>query len=44
MTLAAAQALGATDGKILNYSNSGMTGGGPDRVVGYGAVAYYKPF
>jgi len=42
--MAAAQALGATEGKVLNYSNSGMTGGGPDRVVGYGAVAYYKPF
>jgi AmmeMemoRadiSam system protein B len=42
--MAAAQAMGASDGKLLNYSNSGMTGGGSDRVVGYGAVAYYRPF
>ncbi len=40
--MAAAQAMGASEGKLLNYSNSGMTGGGSGRVVGYGTVAYYR--
>ncbi len=45
-TLVAAKALGATRGVVLSYANSGRMslsvgrGGGSDRVVGYGAVAF----
>lgn len=38
-----AQALGADTAKLLTYANSGDAGiGGKDRVVGYGAVAFYQ--
>ncbi len=41
-TMAAAKALGATHGAVLSYANSGDTVvGEPDRVVGYGAVAFF---
>lgn len=39
--IAAAQALGAESGTVLNYTNSGEVSGDSSRVVGYGAVAYY---
>ena len=39
--LVAARALGATDGVVVSYANSGDTVAGErDRVVGYGAVAF----
>ncbi len=36
----AASALGIQDAKIVNYTNSGMTSGDRNRVVGYGAVVF----
>jgi MEMO1 family protein len=37
----AAKAMGATRGRVLSYANSGdLPVGDPDRVVGYGAVAF----
>lgn len=39
--MAAARELGATQGTVLRYANSGdAPSGQPDRVVGYGAVAF----
>lgn len=39
--LSAARALGATRGTVVSYANSGdVAVGEPDRVVGYGAVAF----
>ena len=39
--MAAAKALGATDGKVVSYANSGdVPIGERERVVGYGAVAF----
>jgi AmmeMemoRadiSam system protein B/AmmeMemoRadiSam system protein A len=40
-TMAAAKALGATDGKVVSYANSGdIAIGDRERVVGYGAVVF----
>ncbi|MGQ9590981.1 MAG: AmmeMemoRadiSam system protein B, partial [Planctomycetota bacterium] len=41
--LAAAKALGATRAELVSAANSGdcLVAGDPDRVVGYGAVAFY---
>jgi AmmeMemoRadiSam system protein B/AmmeMemoRadiSam system protein A len=42
-TLAAAKQLGATSGRIVSYANSGDSlVGNRDRVVGYGAAAFYR--
>jgi hypothetical protein len=38
----AAERLDANRAELLHYANSGDTGGGHDRVVGYGAVAFVK--
>jgi AmmeMemoRadiSam system protein B/AmmeMemoRadiSam system protein A len=38
----ACERLGATQAKVLKYLNSGDTAGDKSRVVGYGAVAFYK--
>jgi AmmeMemoRadiSam system protein B/AmmeMemoRadiSam system protein A len=39
--MVAARALGATRGRVVSYANSGdLPTGEPDRVVGYGAVAF----
>ncbi len=41
--MAAAKALGAGCAKVVSYANSGdALAGGHDRVVGYGAVAFFK--
>lgn len=41
--LATVKALGATRAEVASYANSGdcLVAGDPDRVVGYGAVAFY---
>jgi len=41
-TLIAAERLGATQAKVLQYANSGDTAGNRSAVVGYGAVALIK--
>ena len=41
-TMIAAERLGATQAKLLDYANSGDTAGDHSRVVGYGAVALVK--
>jgi len=41
-TMIAAERLGATEAKLLQYANSGDTQGDRSRVVGYGAVALVK--
>ena len=38
----AAERLGASEAKLLRYANSGDTGGGRSRVVGYSAVAFIR--
>ena len=38
----ASERLGASQAKVLNYANSGDTAGDKTRVVGYGAVAFFK--
>jgi hypothetical protein len=39
--IAAAKAMGATRGQVVSYANSGdVPAGDPERVVGYGAVAF----
>jgi MEMO1 family protein len=39
--MAAAKAMGATHGRVVSYANSGdLPVGDPDRVVGYGGVAF----
>ena len=40
--LLAAKALGANQGKVLKYLNSGDVTGDRSRVVGYGAGVFYK--
>lgn len=40
--MTAAKELGADAAKILDYSNSAETSGDTSRVVGYGAVVFYK--
>jgi AmmeMemoRadiSam system protein A len=37
-----AQALGADHAQVLRYANSGDVGGDPNRVVGYGAVMFWR--
>jgi hypothetical protein len=41
-TMIAAERLGATEAKVLQYANSGDSTGDKSRVVGYGAVAFVK--
>jgi AmmeMemoRadiSam system protein B/AmmeMemoRadiSam system protein A len=38
-----AEKLGFTDVRLLSYSHSGMYGGDPEKVVGYGAVSFSAP-
>jgi hypothetical protein len=41
-TMIAAERLGATEARVLQYANSGDSTGDKSRVVGYGAVAFVK--
>ena len=42
VTMRVAQALGADHARVLRYANSGDVGGDRDRVVGYGAVMFWR--